>query len=470
MTSDPILKNNFSIEPEETERIETGYRKIVTALPAPETLDTLKRSALVYPRVNCYQAPIVWDRADGFQVFDFAGNCWIDFSSTAVMTNTGHGHPAIRAAVAEHASQDGLMAQFSFASEIRLQLAERLLELAPPGCEKVYFWTVGSEANECAFRLVRERGMKQDPEKYRILTFAGDYHGWTLAAHQLSGASAGKNWLSNPDSAIHHLPFPVLAEGQPETEENWNQLFSDHIKHLEQSGISPKHIAGVFIESFQGWGALPFPKAYIQRLRRWADENDSLIIFDEVQTGFGRTGKMFAHEHYEVQADLISIGKGVSSTLPIAALLGPADVLDLLSPGEITTTHAAHPLSCAAALANLDVLKKENLIAEAKRKGEIARAELDKLQSKFPHHVSRITGTGLVFAIHLMDSKTREPDMALARDLTWETIKRGVMLFYTNRPTIKICPPLIISDDAIVEGISAIGDALANLVSHQGES
>ena len=203
----PVLTNSFLLTPEVGPRIETAHRRIATSLPAPESTNRLADAARLFPRVNCYQPPVLWDRAEGYQVFDAAGNCWIDFSSTAVLTNTGHGHPAIRQALAEHAKR-GLLAQFSFASEIRIQLAEALLKLAPPHCDKVYFWTVGSEATECALRLARVRGMRKDPKKYRILAFSGDYHGWTLGAHQLSGECAKKSWLAQADSAIHHLPFP----------------------------------------------------------------------------------------------------------------------------------------------------------------------------------------------------------------------------------------------------------------------
>ena len=353
----PVLDNSFLWESQDTPQIETAHRRIQSPLPHPAARELLAEAARVFPVVNCYQPPVIWDRADGYQVFDAAGNCWIDFSSTAVMTNTGHGHPAIREAVQKHAAT-GLMAQFNFPSEIRIQLARKLAELAPEGCDKVYFWTVGSEAIECAFRLARQWGMRQSPEKYRILTHEADFHGWTLGAHQVSGDSAGKPWLVHPDAAIHHLPFPRATQERPLDDASWSEFFDANIQRLHDSGIDGSSTAGIFIESMQGWGALPLPTPYVQRLRQWADDNDVLVIFDEIQTGFGRSGRLFAYEHYRVRPDLLCIAKGVTSTLPLAAVLGPAHVLDVLAPAEITTTHAAHPLSCAAALANLKVLKR----------------------------------------------------------------------------------------------------------------
>ena len=462
--SELFLTNAFVFQPDETTRIETSHRRIVTPLPAPECIGELQAAANLFPQVNCYQPPIVWDRAEGYQVFDKAGNCWIDFTSTAVTTNTGHAHPDIRKALVQHAESE-LLAQFSFASEIRVKLARRLIEMAPPGCEKVYFWTVGSEAIEASLRLAREWGMKQHTQKYHILTHRGDYHGWTLGAHQLSGDSAEKPWLKFPDQAIHHLPFPRnTINGDDDTQVDWNSFFEQTVAELSESGITPDRVAAVFIETMQGWGALPLPVLYMQRLRRWADEHDILLIFDEIQTGFGRTGAMFGHEHYGVTADMICIGKGLTSSLPLAAVLGPANVLDVLPPGEIATTHAAHPLSCAAALANLDLLHSENLIEESARKGNVVREELCKLKERFPNYISEISGLGLLVAIHVRDPQTGHPSPKWARDWIWEAVKQGVMLFQTNKPTLKVCPPLTIPDAALLEGISTLGDALDTLL------
>jgi 4-aminobutyrate aminotransferase/(S)-3-amino-2-methylpropionate transaminase len=461
--NDQILTNTFLIAPEETPNIDTHYRRICTPLPAPETIPDLKRAASLFPEVNCYQPPVIWVSADGFTIKDRAGNQWIDFTSTAVMTNTGHGHPAIREAVQNHVGNGGLMGQFSFASNIRIELAERLVGIAPDHCDKVYFWTVGSEAIECALRLAREAGLNHHPEKYHVLTHLADYHGWTLGAHQMSGTSAVKPWLPTPDSAIHHIPFPSHKEDQAENSD-WSEFLQKSLSQLADQGITADKVCAVFIETMQGWGAVPLPTGYVKALRAWADANDVLLVFDEVQTGFARTGKMFAHEHYDVRADLICIGKGLTSSLPLAAVLGPAEILDLLPPAEITTTHAAHPVSCAAALANLDVINDENLIAESVRKGEIAEAALRKLQERFPEVVSDIAGFGLLRGIHICDPKSGELSRKLARDWTWAAVKHGVMLFQVNRPSIKVCPPLIIDDDAIVEGVETLGDALATVL------
>ena len=458
-----VLRNSLRQKPEPGPRIETAHRRIVTDLPAPGSLETLENTDRTIPIVNSFQPPIAWERSEGYQVYDGQGNCWIDFTSTAVAANSGHGHPAVRAALAKHV-ESGVLAQFNFVSSIRVELAQRLLELAP-GMEKVYFWTVGSEAIEAALRVARVWGMRRSPSKNHILTFSGDYHGWTLGAHQLSGTSAAKPWLPDPCPFIHHLPFPrVAADDAACNPPDWQEVFEGGMEDLAASGVTPEQVAGVFVESVQGRTGLPLPISYVQALRRWTEQHDALLIFDEVQAGFGRTGKWFAFEHYGVRADLICIGKGVTSSLPLAAVLGPAKVLDVLAPGEIMTTHAAHPLSCVAALANLKVIEDERLVEAAEEKGKLAREELRGLQARFPEYISDVNGLGLLQAVHVRDPSTGQPAAELASDWIWAAVHHGVMLFYTNGAYIKVSPPLVIPVGALVEGIQALGDALAEVV------
>ena len=457
-TSTLAAANRFLRSSEPTQRIDTRFRRIATPIPAPETLEQITASAELFPQANCYQPPILWDRAAGFQVFDAVGNRWIDFSSTAVMTNTGHGHAAIREALRRHLD-DGLLAQFSYASEIRVTLARRLLELAPPHCEKVYFWTTGSETSECSLRLARQWGKRFEPEKRHILAVRGDYHGWTWGAQQVSGDQAAKPWLTSPDPHIHHLPAPNANDAAESTD--WNAFFTDSVAALADDGVAAENVAAVFIETIQGSMGRLWPTEYVLALRRWADRHDVLLVFDEIQTGFGRIGKWFGHEHYGVRADLICIGKGLTSSLPLAAVLGSAEVLDLIGPAEITSTHAGHPLSCAAAMANLEVLESERLVEESARKGELVQTQLLSLKARFPDYIAHVSGLGLLHVLHVRDPRSGLPDRVLAGECTWEAVKRGVMMIQTGLATIKICPPLVISEEALVEGIETIGEAIA---------
>jgi len=455
------LANSFLWEPADAPEIDTPHRCLKTSLPSPAAIGNLRKAADLFPAVNCYQAPVIWDRAEGYQVFDSSGNYWIDFSSTAVMTNTGHGHPRVREAIRRHAEKE-LLAQFSFHSTVRSDLAEYLLKLAPDSMEKVFFWTTGSEAIEAAFRAARQWGQSRDGSRIRVASLEQDYHGCTLAAHQLSGVDAEKEWIPDPDGQIHRLPFVTAGETeQGQADDEWDHFVAEA---ATRAGLVGSETAAVMIETFQGWGALQLDSGYVQALRRWTRNHGALLIFDEVQTGFGRTGLMWGHEHYGVKPDLLCIGKGITSSLPLAAVLGSAEVLDVFAPGEITTTHAGHPLSCAAAMANLQVIEEENLVQYASQMGEVLKPGLLELQDKFPNYVDRISGAGMLWAIHLREPDSGMASERLARQLVWEAVRQGVMLFHTNRSTIKVCPPLITPEEAIREGIQAIADALSELV------
>lgn len=460
VTTPFLLESSYKQTPAPVERVERPHRRIVTELPTQASQAAFADAQRYLAQVTGYQPPIVWKHADGFQVRDESGNCWIDFSSTAVMTNSGHGHPRVRQAVADYA-RDGMLAQFSFLSEIRVRLAKKLVELSPEGIEKAYFWTTGSEANECALRLARKHGMLRRPSKHHVLCLRGDYHGCTTGAHDLSGDDQ-KAWHPQPDRSIHRLPLPddTVAADAPD----WDAYVA---KGIASSGAPAEDYCAVFVEAIQGARAAPLPVGFVQALRRFADQQDALLVFDEVQTGFGRTGRWFGHEHYGVRGDLLCVGKGLSSSLPIAAVLGPAEVLDLHAPGEVTTTHAGHPLACVAALANLEALEEEDLIGRAEATGKVIREELKKLQSRFPELIADVRGLGLLNAMWIRDPQTGEPSKPLAADLSWWVVRRGVMVFRTLQHTLKICPPLVIPEDAAVDGCHAIGEAIERLLAEQ---
>jgi len=212
------------------------------------------------------------------------------------------------------------------------------------------------------------------------------------------------------------------------------------------------------IESYQGWGTMFFPKDYVQRLSSWAKENNVLVIFDEIQSGFGRTGKLFAFEHYDVQPDLVCCGKGISSSLPLSAVIGRREIMDV--DPSLNSTHGGNPLCCAATLANLEVIEDENLVFESARKEKIIASELSKIQEEFPNNITDICGRGMVFAIHIKNSKTKNFDIELTDKIIEKCMQKGVLMVRTGSGTIKIGPPLNIPDDALKEGLTVIHDAI----------
>ena len=275
--------------------------------------------------------------------------------------------------------------------------------MIPNYLDKIFLLTTGAESTETTIKLARIYGRKTDPKKIGIISFIGSMQGKTLGALMVGGKTKEKHWIGNLDPDMHHLSFPKNDCGA--------EFFHESMKKLEQSGIDLKSIAAFMVESFQGWGALFYPKEYIQELCKWANQNKVLVIFDEVQAGFGRTGKLFAFEHYDVKPDLVCCGKGISSSLPLSAVLGKKELIDVDS--SLNSTHGGNPICCAATLASLEVLESENLIEESHRKGKILENELMKLKNKHPELIE-IHGKGLLFAIHLNDIISGERDLLFA--------------------------------------------------------
>ena len=222
------------------------------------------------------------------------------------------------------------------------------------------------------------------------------------------------------------------------------------------------------IETYQGGNASFAPPEYIQKLRRWCDQHQALLIFDEVQAGFGRTGKYWGFEHYGVTPDLICCGKGISSGLPISAVIGRTDVMDFYPPGAMTSTHTGNPVCAAAVVANLGVIEEEGLVENARRMGEILLPELLRIGRRFPKQIGAVHGRGLVAALHIVKPGGIEPDAPTASAIVRRCIEKGLMLFAPvgyGGASVKIAPPLIIAEDALRDGLAALEESLEEVLS-----
>jgi 4-aminobutyrate aminotransferase-like enzyme len=254
------------------------------------------------------------------------------------------------------------------------------------------------------------------------------------------------------------FPYPWALE---RSGKSGGELFYEHLDGLKDRGYDPNSIAAFIVESFQGWGALFYPADYIQEMRRFSAANRSLLIFDEIQAGFGRTGKLFAYEYYDVEPDLVICGKAISGSVPLSAVLGRADLIDL--DPTYTSTHGGHPLACAAGLANIEIFERENLIAEAKRKEAVVLAELARWKERFPHRVGRVLGKGLLFGVFITRPGSDELDVPFVDRIIERALYKGVFSIRTGRGTIKLGPPLNIPDDALVEGLRVYEEAIAEV-------
>jgi 4-aminobutyrate aminotransferase/diaminobutyrate-pyruvate transaminase/4-aminobutyrate aminotransferase/(S)-3-amino-2-methylpropionate transaminase len=442
--------------PRKVPLVETNYRRIATCIPVPESVSVLQQLARHEPQSMGGQPPVVWDRAEGVQVYDRWGNKWLDWSSGVLVTNAGHCHPRIRRAVLDQV-EHGLLHNYCFPSEIRSKLVGHLAGVSPEGLEKVFLLTTGAEACECAIKLARTWGKRTGGQrKIGIVTFQNAFHGRTLGAQMAGGIPSLKSWIVNLDKDMVQVPFPDGFRG-PHTG------FGGFLSSLEQQGVTPDRVAGVMTETYQGGNSSFAPPEYITELRAWCHQHQVLLVFDEIQAAFGRTGTYWGFEHYGVVPDLICCGKGISSGLPLSAVIGRSEVMDQYPPGSMTSTHTGNPVCAAAALANLQVIEQQNLVEHARRMGEILQPELRRIGGRFPGHVGAVHGKGLVASLHMVTPGGIEPNAELAADIVRRCVEKGLLMFapvgYAGA-SVKIAPPLVIEEDAIREGVSVLEEAV----------
>lgn len=449
-----------------TPRIETRFRRMVTAFPVPESLPILERLDKYELRAMGGQPPVVWDRAEGFQVWDRWGNCWLDWSSGVLITNAGHGRPEVADAIVAQA-QRHLLTNYCFPSELRAELCEKLASLTPEPLKKIFLLTTGSETVEFAIKVSREHGVKiGGPRKNVIVSFKNAFHGRTMGSQQAGGTPALKEWIVNLDPGFVQVSFP---DGY------WSEDTSFHgfESELAGKGVAAGDVCGVIMETYQGGTAAFAPAEYMQALRAWCDQHGALLVLDEVQAGFGRTGTFWGYEHFPgVVPDLTTWGKGITSSLPLAAVAGRPDLMDLPKQGSASSTHSGNPVCVAAALANLNVILSENLTNNARVVGDVLHARLAALQDRFPQ-VGFLAGKGLVAGVACVKPGTKEPDGVLAKDIVWRSVAKGLLMFSPVGPkgcTIKICPPLCITEEAVREGCGVLAESFAEALAARGEA
>ncbi|MDB6027186.1 MAG: gabT [Verrucomicrobiales bacterium] len=454
------MGKEFSITPVTVPKVDTKYRHIATQLPHPDSVATIEKLRKYEPISMRGQPPIVWDRAEDIFVYDKYGNRWLDWSSGVLVTNAGHGPKEIRKAIIDQVNS-GLLHNYVFPSEERAELAELLAQLSPEGLNKIFLLTTGSEATECAIKLARSWGIKQGGnKKIGIVGFERGFHGRTLGSQQAGGMAGQKSWIVNEDPAIINAPFP---DGYWQTDTSFESLLAC----IEKRGMKPENIAGVIMESYQGVGPDFAPVEYAQKLRKWCTENDIVLIFDEVQAGFGRTGKFWAFEHYGVNPDIICCGKGISSSLPLSAVIGRNDIMDQFGPGSMTSTHTGNPVCVAAALASLRKIKSEKLTENAAKLGPILLEGLQAIKKKHGNVVGHVTATGLVGGLQILKPGVKEPNHDLAHLIIEKCFHKGLLFFSPVGAwgqTVKIAPPLTIPEEALRDGLSVLAEAVDEAV------
>ena len=416
-----------------------------------------QRRVAAIPRGVANSLPVYVDRATNAELWDVEGKRYIDFASGIAVLNTGHRHPAVVKAL--HAQLERLMhSAFQITPYANyIELAERLNAIAPGLTpKKSMLFSTGAEAVENALKIARYHTRRSG-----VIAFSGGFHGRTLATMTLTGkVQPYKAGFGTLLPSVFHVPFPLSYHGVS-SEDSLSA-----IEQLFKADVDPAQVAAIIIEPVQGEGGFYIaPAEFLRALRVLCDKHGIVLIIDEIQSGFARTGRMFAVEYAGIEPDLMTVAKSIAGGVPLAAVIGKAAIMDAPPPGGLGGTYAGSPLGCAAALAVLEVIASEKLLERSLRLGEMLMTRLRVLQKRFAC-IGEIRGLGSMVAIELVKNASAEqPDADLTKALVQTAARHGLVILscgiYSN--VIRFLAPLTISDALLSEGLDKLETALSEV-------
>ena len=446
--------------------------KLVCPLPGPKAKAAVEADARLISPSYTRSYPLVAKRGRGVRVEDVDGNEFLDFAAGIAVTSTGHCHPEVVAAIQKQAAELIHISGTDFYDEHLTDLAEKLSAVAPMrGPHKFFYGNSGAEAIECALKVARYHTGRQN-----IIAFLGAFHGRTMGALSLTASKPQQKRRFAPlVPGVTHVRYPYAyrgCTGGPQEEEAFSLGCARYIEEkLFKTILAPEEVAAIFVEPIQGEGGyVVAPTNFLRELRAICDKHGILLVADEVQSGAGRTGKWWAIEHSGVEPDIVCMAKGIASGMPLGVCMTRADIMNWV-PGSHASTFGGNPVSIAAALATVDILNREGIANAARVGGKM----LERLQSWKQSHplVGDVRGRGLMIGIELVkDKTTREPATALRNRVEELAFERGLMILGCGETSLRLCPPLIVSENEATVALDILEDALAQVErehAHSGE-
>jgi len=434
---------------------------IKTTLPGPKAKALIERDRAVVSPSYTRGYPLVIDHASGCVVEDVDGNRFLDCAAGIAVNATGHSHPAVVKAIADQAGRFIHMSGTDFYYEPQVRLAEEIAAIAPfDGGARSFFGNSGAEAIEAAIKLARHATGRPG-----IIAFFGGFHGRTLGALALTASKPVQRRAFGPlMPAVYHAPYPKTYRSPPGmTPEQWVSYCLDYIDHeLFGQVVSPDEVAAIVIEPIQGEGGYVIaPDAFLRGLRELTSRHGILLVADEVQSGMGRTGKMFAIEHAGVQPDVVAIAKGIASGLPLGVAAARSDLMQWPA-GAHASTFGGNPVACAAALATIELLKG-GLMANAATVGAHLKAGLEGLMNKHAI-IGDVRGRGLMVGIELVRDRTTKERAIKERDaVVTAAFQRGLLVLGAGKNSIRFSPPLVLTREQADTAVAIFDEVLSNL-------
>ncbi|ANU17784.1 aspartate aminotransferase family protein [Planococcus maritimus] len=404
--------------------------------------------------------PVV--KAEGCYYYGADGRTYLDFTSGIAVENVGHRHPKVVQAIKDGADHLIHGPSGVIIYESILKLAYELQQIMPGKLDNFFFANSGTEAIEGGIKLA-----KYVTKRPYVVSFTGCFHGRSMGALSVSTSKSKYRKHMQPSWLTYQLPYAHpddLPEGADPAVFFPEKLERD-IEKLFNHQVTPEEVACIILEPVLGEGGYIIPpKEWLEKVREICDRHGILLIFDEVQTGFGRTGNWFAAQTFGVTPDIMAVAKGIAAGLPLSATVASKELMDQWPLGTHGTTFGGNPLACSAALASIEVLKEERLLENAQTLGAYALKELDKLKQKHPV-IREVRGVGLMIGIELMDPKTKRPDGKAVMEVLDDCLKQGVLFYLCGNSgeVIRMIPPLVVTQEQIDEGIRVLDQALTNL-------
>jgi 4-aminobutyrate aminotransferase len=428
-------------------------------VPGPKSAELLELSNKYEPPCMADQVPLVWDHAADVWVYDVDGNKYLDFTSGVLVTNIGHSHPHHIEAIRRQAGR--LMNCYSFPTPERITLAERLAKKLPENLDRIFLLTTGAEATEAALRIA-----KRYSGRHEVLGFFGAFHGRTYGPMSVAGNMNTRRKFGPA------LPGGVLAPYaycyRCVYDKQYPECDFYCIKALDRiiESASSGDLGAVITEPYQGGaGFINPPEGWLREVESWARSRGLLLIVDEVQSSFGRTGRMFAIEHEGIRPNMLCIGKGIGSGMPTSALAGETEIFGCMKPGEMSSTTGGNPLAAAAALSVIDIMEEEKLPENARQMGTYLLGKLNELKCKY-ECIGDARGMGLALGLEFVEQKkSKIPSSALCQKVIFGAAEYGLMLgrvgLYGN--VIRLAPPLTIQQQECDFAIAVLDKVLAEL-------
>lgn len=416
------------------------------------------RKSKVFARGQGNTYPVFVKKAKNAEIWDVEDNRYIDFATGIAVCNTGHSHPKIIEAVKAQIDNFSHTCLTVNPYEVAVELAEKLTVLAPGKSEKkAIFVTTGAEAVENCVKIARSYTKRR-----AVIAFNGAFHGRTSLTMALTGKTAPYKVGFGPfPGEIYHVPFPASAYGATVADS------LKAIKNIFKSDVVAEDVAAIIIEPVQGEGGFyQTPIELLQALRKLCDETGIVLIFDEIQSGFGRTGKMFNSEYSGVEPDLMTMAKGIAGGYPLSGVVGKSEIMDAAVPGGLGGTYGGSPVGCAAGLAVLKVMEEEDLLNRSVIIGDLFNKRLTALQNEFPSLISYVRNKGSMIALELMiDGNKEEANKELTKAIIGKATEYGLILLSCgyNSNVIRFLPPLTISDEIVNEGLDKFTELFRSL-------